>query len=132
MTACRRTVLVKVSTRSDSRQRTTAKLNDFEGIQKTTLWLRIFFDLIKNVGYAGTWGPGANAVNNIHVKDCVMGLLLVLQAALEGRADEGPEGLCKRDQFCVDLSIDICDLQTLRQAWSLKSHTMIGPRSWAT
>ncbi|KAF8554484.1 hypothetical protein OG21DRAFT_1412496 [Imleria badia] len=64
-----------------------------EGIQKTTLWLRIFLDLIKNVGYAGTWGPGANAMNNVHVKDCAMGLFLILQAALEGRADEGPEGL---------------------------------------
>ncbi|KAI9566146.1 hypothetical protein HD554DRAFT_1227411 [Boletus coccyginus] len=64
-----------------------------EGIQKTTLWLRIFLDMTKNVGYAGTWGPGANTMNNIHVRDCAMGLFLVLQAALEGRADEGPEGL---------------------------------------
>ncbi|KAG6373058.1 hypothetical protein JVT61DRAFT_7119 [Boletus reticuloceps] len=64
-----------------------------EGIQKTTMWLRMFFDMMKNVGHAGTWGSGANAMNNIHVKDCAMGLFLILQAALEGRADEGPEGL---------------------------------------
>ncbi|KIJ16255.1 hypothetical protein PAXINDRAFT_114072 [Paxillus involutus ATCC 200175] len=62
-------------------------------IQKTTLWLRIFLDMMKAVGFAGTWGPGANAMNNIHVKDCAMGLFLVLQAALEGKADEGPDGL---------------------------------------
>ena len=50
--------------------------------------------MMKNVGYAGTWGPGANVMNNIHVKDCAAGLLLVLQAALEGKADEGAEGIC--------------------------------------
>ncbi|KAH0828658.1 hypothetical protein J3R83DRAFT_3020 [Lanmaoa asiatica] len=64
-----------------------------EGVEKTTLWLRIFLSMMKAVGYAGTWGSGANAMNNIHVKDCAMGLVLVLQAALEGGADEGPEGL---------------------------------------
>lgn len=79
-----------------------SEINGFEGIQKTTLWLRIFLDMMKNVGYAGTWGSGANAMNNIHVKDCAMGLFLVLQAALEGRADEGLEGLCKRNQVCFD------------------------------
>lgn len=78
------------------------KMNGLEGVQKTTLWLRIFLGMMKNVGYAGTWGSGANAMNNIHVKDCAMGLLLILQAALEGRADEGPEGLCKRDWFRID------------------------------
>ncbi|KAI6004383.1 hypothetical protein F5J12DRAFT_893474 [Pisolithus orientalis] len=64
-----------------------------EGIQKTTLWLRIFLDMTKKLGFAGTWGPGANTMNNIHVRDCANGLLLVLKAALEGKADEGPEGL---------------------------------------
>ncbi|KIK80071.1 hypothetical protein PAXRUDRAFT_36289 [Paxillus rubicundulus Ve08.2h10] len=38
-------------------------------------------------------GDGANAMDNIHVKDRAMGLFLVLQAALEGEADEGPDGL---------------------------------------
>ncbi|KAF9240031.1 hypothetical protein BU15DRAFT_74258 [Melanogaster broomeanus] len=33
--------------------------------------------------------PGANAMNDIHVKDCAMDLFSMLQAALEGRADEG-------------------------------------------
>ncbi|KAF9240033.1 hypothetical protein BU15DRAFT_74260 [Melanogaster broomeanus] len=63
------------------------------GVQQTTVWIRTFLNMMNMAGYAGTWGPGANAVNNIHVKDCAMGLFLVLQAALEGRADEGPEGL---------------------------------------
>ncbi|KAI6038522.1 hypothetical protein EDC04DRAFT_2603861 [Pisolithus marmoratus] len=64
-----------------------------EGIQRTTLWLRIFLDMAKKLGFTGTWGPGANTMNNIHVRDCADGLLLVLKAALEGKADEGPEGL---------------------------------------
>lgn len=64
-----------------------------EGIQKTTLWLRIFLDMTKKVGHAGTWGPGANSMNNIHVKDCASALLVVFKAALEGRADEGAEGI---------------------------------------
>ncbi|KAH7915557.1 hypothetical protein BJ138DRAFT_1141601 [Hygrophoropsis aurantiaca] len=64
-----------------------------EGVQKTTLWLRIFLDMIKKLGFAGTWGPGANAMNNIHVQDCAMALYLVLDAALKGKADEGPEGI---------------------------------------
>ncbi|KAI6044884.1 hypothetical protein EDC04DRAFT_2599235 [Pisolithus marmoratus] len=64
-----------------------------EGIQRTTLWLRVFLDMAKKLGFAGTWGPGANAVNNIHVRDCANGLLLVLKAALDGKADEGPDGL---------------------------------------
>ena len=88
---------------------------------------------MKNVGYAGTWGSGANAMNNIHVKDCAMGLFLVLQAALEGRADEGLEGLCKRNQVCFDhLYLRRGDPQIFRQAWSLESHTTNGQRSWAT
>ncbi|KAL4063786.1 hypothetical protein V8B97DRAFT_2020705 [Scleroderma yunnanense] len=64
-----------------------------EGIQKTTLWLRIFLDMTKKLGFAGTWGPGANAMNNIHVRDCANGLLLVLKAALKGEAEEGRNGL---------------------------------------
>ncbi|KAA1467186.1 NAD(P)-binding protein [Dentipellis sp. KUC8613] len=63
-----------------------------EGIQKTTLWLRIFLDMTKKVGHAGTWGPGANSMNNIHVRDAAEGMLVVLKAALEGKADEGAEG----------------------------------------
>ncbi|KAI6044874.1 hypothetical protein EDC04DRAFT_271088 [Pisolithus marmoratus] len=64
-----------------------------EGIQRTTVWLRVFLDMAKKLGFAGTWGPGANTMNNIHVRDCANGLLLVLKAALEGKADEGPDGL---------------------------------------
>ncbi|KAG6331139.1 hypothetical protein ID866_7947, partial [Astraeus odoratus] len=50
-------------------------------------------DMSKKLGFAGTWGSGANSMNNIHVKDCANGLFLVLKAALEGKAEEGPEGL---------------------------------------
>ncbi|TCD65980.1 hypothetical protein EIP91_001927 [Steccherinum ochraceum] len=64
-----------------------------EGIQKTTLWLRFFTDFAKKLGYAGTWGKGHNSMNNIHVKDCANSILVVFKAALEGKADEGAEGL---------------------------------------
>ncbi|KAH7920849.1 NAD(P)-binding protein [Leucogyrophana mollusca] len=64
-----------------------------EGVQKTTLWLRIFLDMTKKLGFAGTWGPGANSMNNIHIKDCAMALFMVLDAALQGKAEEGPEGI---------------------------------------
>lgn len=89
--------------------------------------------MMKNVGYAGTWGPGANAMNNIHVKDCAMGLLFVLQAALEGRADEGLEGLCKRNWCLRRLpTLTSVILKTLRQVWSLESRTTNGQKLWAT
>ncbi|KAF8443915.1 hypothetical protein L210DRAFT_3643493 [Boletus edulis BED1] len=57
-----------------------------------------FLDMMKNVATRHV-GVGRNAMNNIHVKDCAMGLFLILQAALEGRADEGPEGLCEKKLF---------------------------------
>ncbi|KAI6044881.1 hypothetical protein EDC04DRAFT_2599232 [Pisolithus marmoratus] len=47
--------------------------------------------MAKKLGFAGTWGPGTNTMNNIHIRDCANGLLLVLKAALEGKADEGPD-----------------------------------------
>ena len=50
-------------------------------------------DTAKKAGYAGTWGPGANSMNNIHVKDVASAIICVLQTALEGKADEGAEGL---------------------------------------
>jgi hypothetical protein len=31
----------------------------------------------------------------IHVKDCADGIVTIFQAALEGKADEGAEGLCQ-------------------------------------
>ncbi|KAH8088956.1 hypothetical protein BXZ70DRAFT_501495 [Cristinia sonorae] len=63
------------------------------GIQKNTLWLRFFTDFAKKLGYVGTWGKGYNSMNNLHVKDCANAILLVFKAALEGRAEEGAEGL---------------------------------------
>ncbi|KAJ8521054.1 hypothetical protein ONZ45_g2196 [Pleurotus djamor] len=64
-----------------------------EGVQKTTLPVRIFLDMFKRNGRAGTWGPGHVKMNNIHVKDVSSGLMTVLKAALEGKADEGLEGI---------------------------------------
>lgn len=43
-------------------------------------------------GYAGTWGPGHNAMNNIHIKDVASAMIVMLNAALEHKADEGAEG----------------------------------------
>ncbi|KAJ3554438.1 hypothetical protein NM688_g3112 [Phlebia brevispora] len=63
------------------------------GVQKTTLWLRFFLDYAKKLGYAGTWGPGRNVQNTIHVLDCADILLFIFKAALEGKAAEGAEGL---------------------------------------
>lgn len=34
-------------------------------------------------------------MNNIHVIDCANAILTVFKAALEGKAEEGAEGLCK-------------------------------------
>ncbi|KAF7798960.1 hypothetical protein EIP86_010189 [Pleurotus ostreatoroseus] len=63
------------------------------GVQKTTLWLRIFLDYAKKIGYAGTWGPGRNIQNTIHVRDMADIVLFVFKAALEGKAAEGADGL---------------------------------------
>ncbi|KAF9493518.1 NAD(P)-binding protein [Pleurotus eryngii] len=64
-----------------------------EGMQKVTLPVRIFLDMFQRNGGAGTWGPGLVKMNNIHVKDVSSALLVVLKAALEGKADEGAEGI---------------------------------------
>ncbi|KAF9448159.1 NAD(P)-binding protein [Macrolepiota fuliginosa MF-IS2] len=63
-----------------------------EGIQKTTLPVRIFTDLFLQAGRAGTWGEGHSRMGNAHVKDVASAVVTVLKAALEGRADEGAEG----------------------------------------
>ncbi|KAF8996808.1 hypothetical protein BDQ17DRAFT_1310135 [Cyathus striatus] len=64
-----------------------------EGVQKTTMPVRIFLDMFKKAGHAGTWGPGFSRMGNIHVKDCADAILVVFKAALEGKADEGKEGI---------------------------------------
>jgi len=43
----------------------------------------------------GTWGPGHNAISNIHVIDAAKALLQIFEAALEGKADVGSEGHCE-------------------------------------
>ena len=74
---------------------TLAKTNLQRTVQKTTMWLRIFSQMAKNVGYSGTWGPGEISQGNIHVKDCASALVLLLEAALAGKAGEGKDGLCE-------------------------------------
>ncbi|KAL0949842.1 hypothetical protein HGRIS_009876 [Hohenbuehelia grisea] len=64
-----------------------------EGIQKTTLPLRLFLGMFSKVGHAGTWGEGLNRACTIHVKDVARALLVVLSSALENKADEGAQGL---------------------------------------
>ncbi|KDQ57883.1 hypothetical protein JAAARDRAFT_57706 [Jaapia argillacea MUCL 33604] len=90
-------MIVKAGTRKENPVRTIIVFpgqiyGHGEGIQKTTLWLRIFLDMALKLGYTGTWGPGANSMNNIHVKDCASAVFTVFKAAIEGRADEGAEG----------------------------------------
>ena len=45
--------------------------------------------------HSGTFGPGYNSMSNIHVKDVASAIITILTAALQGRTDEGHEGLCK-------------------------------------
>ncbi|KAI0692151.1 hypothetical protein BC835DRAFT_84752 [Cytidiella melzeri] len=63
------------------------------GVQRTTLWLRIFLQYAKSIGYAGTWGAGLNGQHTIHIRDMADICMFVLKKALEGTADEGAEGL---------------------------------------
>ncbi|KDR74322.1 hypothetical protein GALMADRAFT_250148 [Galerina marginata CBS 339.88] len=63
-----------------------------EGMSKTTSALRAFLGASRTLKYAGTWGPGHNSMRNIHVKDCANAILMILEAAVAGRADEGAEG----------------------------------------
>jgi hypothetical protein len=67
----------------------------FAGVQRTTLWLRIFLQYAKTVGYAGTWGAGLNGQNTIHVRDMADICMFVLKKALNGTADEGAQGFCE-------------------------------------
>ena len=52
-------------------------------------------DYAKRIGYAGTWGAGFNAQNTIHVRDMADAVLFIFKAAVEGRAEEGANGLCE-------------------------------------
>ncbi|KAK1225097.1 hypothetical protein PQX77_011966 [Marasmius sp. AFHP31] len=77
------------------------------GIQKSTLPVRHYIELAKTAGHAGTWGKGHNRMNNIHVRDCADAVVAVFKAALEGKADEGAEGLCKGSSHLTDESTDM-------------------------
>ncbi|KDR74351.1 hypothetical protein GALMADRAFT_70749 [Galerina marginata CBS 339.88] len=63
-----------------------------EGMKKATLAIRGFMNAYKAIGYAGTWGPGYNSICNVHIKDCANALLMIFEAAIAGKADEGAEG----------------------------------------
>ncbi len=65
------------------------------GLQKITLPVRLYIDFAKNVGQAGTFGLGKNAITEIHVKDVASAIIVMLKAALEGKADEGADGFCE-------------------------------------
>lgn len=67
------------------------------GIKKSTQAIDLFLNTWKPIKYAGTWGPGHNSMNNVHVKDAANALLFILQAAIEGKTDEGAEGFCESD-----------------------------------
>ncbi|KAF8891086.1 NAD(P)-binding protein [Gymnopilus junonius] len=65
-----------------------------EGIKKSTMAVRAFVEMFKTIKQSGTWGPGHNTYDNVHVKDCANGLLTVFEAAaadVEGK--KGTEGL---------------------------------------
>ncbi|KAF9042834.1 NAD(P)-binding protein [Hymenopellis radicata] len=62
------------------------------GVQKITLPVRLYIDFAKTVGQAGTYGLGKNAITEIHVKDVASAIIVMLKAALEGKADEGADG----------------------------------------
>ncbi|EDR04957.1 uncharacterized protein LACBIDRAFT_294969 [Laccaria bicolor S238N-H82] len=64
-----------------------------DGIRKTSLLLRLYAGLAVQAGFAGTWGPGYSRVESLHVKDCAEALVIMFKAALEGKADEGRDGL---------------------------------------
>ena len=102
------------------------------GIQKTTLWLRFFTNFAKQLGYVGTWGQGYNSMNNIHVIDCANAILTVFKAALEGKAEEGAEGLCKQLMSDIELRIETDSMQTLPPRTSGESLTANGQKLWVT
>ncbi|THU95691.1 NAD(P)-binding protein [Dendrothele bispora CBS 962.96] len=64
-----------------------------EGPEKITLAMRLYVRLAREAGHVGTWGPGANKNFNCHVKDVANALLVIFDAALQGTAEEGEEGL---------------------------------------
>lgn len=78
--------------------------NSVKGIQQTTAGIRVFHGLFQQAGHTGTLGQGCNRMNNIHVKDAANAILLIIKAALNGKADEGADGLCKSPLVGIDPS----------------------------
>lgn len=65
------------------------------GIKKSIQPIDIFLNTWKSLSYAGTWGLGYNSMTNVHVKDATNAVLMILEAAVAGKADEGAEGFCE-------------------------------------
>ncbi|KAF8954259.1 hypothetical protein BDZ97DRAFT_1677262 [Flammula alnicola] len=63
-----------------------------EGFRKSSGGVRLFLEANKMAGYSGTWGPGHNSMTIVHIKDLSRGLITIFEAALQGKADEGPQG----------------------------------------
>lgn len=63
------------------------------GVQKVTMPVRLYVDLAIQAGRSGTFGQGKNAMSEIHVKDVASAIVACLKAALDGKADEGAEGI---------------------------------------
>ncbi|KAF7319167.1 hypothetical protein HMN09_00253200 [Mycena chlorophos] len=63
------------------------------GGQPTTLWIRIFLSMARAGGFVGTWGPGHNSMNNIHVVDVASATTLLVLRAIAGTAPEGKDGI---------------------------------------
>ncbi|KAI5833183.1 NAD(P)-binding protein [Schizophyllum commune Tattone D] len=90
--------IVKAGTRTANRIRTMILFPGWiygvgSGVQKVTMPIRLYVDLAIQAGHAGTFGNGKNAMGEIHVKDVASAVSMCLKAALEGKADEGAEGL---------------------------------------
>jgi len=64
-----------------------------DGIRKTSQILRLYAGFAVQARFAGTWGPGYNRAGSLHVKDCANALVIMFKAALEGKSDEGCDGL---------------------------------------
>ncbi|KIM42745.1 hypothetical protein M413DRAFT_444414 [Hebeloma cylindrosporum] len=63
-----------------------------EGFRKSSLGYQMFLDIGESAGFAGTWGPGHNSMTNIHIKDYSNGLMMIFEAILQDKADEGAQG----------------------------------------
>ncbi|KAF9064629.1 hypothetical protein BDP27DRAFT_1450643 [Rhodocollybia butyracea] len=63
------------------------------GLQRVSLPQRVFLNLASLTGHVGTFGPGRNVMNFVHLKDVASAMLAMLNGALEGKnMSEGENG----------------------------------------